>query len=140
MDAAHWETPWLLTPNFEMTFFPFWCQFPIFVDLMGQRKDASLGSKAELCSFSKSFFFNRDTICKWLRTAPGFCEGPLPGGPPAAGPHPSLSVAVLCLPPVVLLRGHLEGLCTAWAAEGPGLGAGSPGFLPSGASVSLCVS
>lgn len=47
--------PWLLTPNFEMTFFPFWCQFPIYVDLMGQRKDASLGSKAELCSFSKSF-------------------------------------------------------------------------------------
>lgn len=59
VDAAHWETPWLLTPDFEMTFFLFWCQFPIFIDLMDQRKDASLLSKADLCSFSKSFFFNR---------------------------------------------------------------------------------
>lgn len=52
--------PRLLTPDFGMTFFFFFgVKFPIFVGLMDQRTDASLGLKAELCSFSKSLFFNR---------------------------------------------------------------------------------
>lgn len=85
VDAVHWGTPWLLTPNFEMTFFPFWCLFPIFVDLMDQRKDASLESKAELCSFSKSFFFNRFNLQVVENNArvlvKGHSLGALPKGP-----------------------------------------------------------
>lgn len=46
MSSEHLATPSLLTPDFGMTFFCF--KFLDCVGLMGQRKDASLGSKAEL--------------------------------------------------------------------------------------------
>lgn len=44
-------TPWLLAPDFGMRFFFFFffgVKFPVFVGLMDQKKDASLGPKAEL--------------------------------------------------------------------------------------------
>lgn len=63
-DQEGWRAsgdPRLLTPDFGMTFFGggVGVKFSIFVGLVDQRKDASLGLKAELCSFSKSLFFNR---------------------------------------------------------------------------------
>lgn len=52
MDAEHGGRPSrLLTPDFGMPFFFFFffcIKSPIFVGRMDQRKDASLGSKAEL--------------------------------------------------------------------------------------------
>lgn len=56
MDAAHWETPWLLTPNFERTFFSFLVLISHLCRSDGSEERCQFGVKGRALQLLKELF------------------------------------------------------------------------------------